>query len=588
MVKQKRKLEDVEADLQRKLAKIPDQDAVKNQYNHYRNLLRQKKTAKKNRVPFSPALQQEMDQCQVSYNSWKSVDNLRTKINNIKKLKASGDASTASSSLATSATSSTISTSAASSVPSTATSSRAASTTSAPSSAPSTAPSSSTTSSSGSTVYSFDRLMRNPIPPSANSTVPAAALNAPRQLAINPALQDQSDVSTTTAPSLNSFGSTVYSFDRLMRNPIPPSANSTVPAVARSVPRQLASNPAPQDQSDVSTTTAPSFNSFSRASAPQDQSDYASIQSDATATRPSLDDIHPRILPYIRRYFQLLDDLKGVHHGYWSAHNVPKILQMLPCLERHEDQFDESNRYILDQSREVTRIFHAVKCFEAELEEQLRRYDLEIPWYKPLSFPEDPNLSEEVVLGNIFSSTSQSVHSSDDDIDSSDGAQLHELYAPHNALPSGLYNPASTCYVNAALQWLFYSTPAKNAIISLDLGTVENLASRLDDHQRIFMSPKMINDKEISSVHLANGLIELQSLFRQLHAAEHSVVNPKPFLDALGFDYYKQSDAFEVFSGLLVFYASFADAKKYFSTNDVISDNADRIFFDTHLYYQRW
>jgi hypothetical protein len=288
----------------------------------------------------------------------------------------------------------------------------------------------------GSTVYSFDRLMRNPIPHSANSTVPAAALNVPRQLASNLALQDQSDASTTTAPSFDSFGSTVYSFDRLMRNPIPPSANSTVPAAALNVPRQLASNLTLQDQSDVSTTTAPPFNSFSRASAPQDQSDYASIQSDTPAIRPSLNDIHLQIIPDIQQYFELLDELNGVHHGYWSARNVPKILQMLPYLERHEDQFDDSNGYILDQSREVTRIFHAIKCFEAELKAQLSRYDLEIPWYKPLSFPKDPNLSEEVVLGNIFSSTLQLVHSSDDDIDSSDEVQLHEPYIPRNALPS--------------------------------------------------------------------------------------------------------------------------------------------------------
>lgn len=104
----------------------------------------------------------------------------------------------------------------------------------------------------------------------------------------------------------------------------------------------------------------------------------------------------------------------------------------------------------------------------------------------------------------------------------------------------GLRNMSKMCYINVLLQWLLHLVPFRNALLKSHVDVdVETLSKRMRSSGIIF--PTHTGYAQVTLYDLAQGFLELQSLCRKMLSSRSGVVDPRAFIDAIGFPH-NQSD----------------------------------------------
>ena len=137
--------------------------------------------------------------------------------------------------------------------------------------------------------------------------------------------------------------------------------------------------------------------------------------------------------------------------------------------------------------------------------------------------------------------------------------------------PIGLTNLKSTCYLNALIQMTFLFTPLKRSIMKYSIGSENELAQAMNKTLTFFEDEETI---EVSSVQLANGLLQLITLFKQMQIGVDQLtkyIETRPFVEALGLSPDIQQCAFETWTNLFEFYFEFLGLQNYytFKTNTI-------------------
>ena len=83
--------------------------------------------------------------------------------------------------------------------------------------------------------------------------------------------------------------------------------------------------------------------------------------------------------------------------------------------------------------------------------------------------------------------------------------------------PIGLTNLATTCYLSALIQMAFSFTPIQRSIIKYSIGSESELAKVMNKTMTFFGDGEVV---EVSSLQLANGLVQLKTLFEQMQIGD--------------------------------------------------------------------
>ncbi len=100
--------------------------------------------------------------------------------------------------------------------------------------------------------------------------------------------------------------------------------------------------------------------------------------------------------------------------------------------------------------------------------------------------------------------------------------------------PIGLTNLKSTCYLNALIQMAFSFTLMQRSIMRYSIGSENKLAQGMNKTITFFDDDETV---EVSSVQLANGLLQLITLFKQIQVGGDKLtkcMDTRPFVEPLG------------------------------------------------------
>ena len=121
----------------------------------------------------------------------------------------------------------------------------------------------------------------------------------------------------------------------------------------------------------------------------------------------------------------------------------------------------------------------------------------------------------------------------------------------------GLLNGNSICYMNVLLHMVFYTQPFREAILAVPDDTHALIARDSDVN---------LDGNHISCSQLANGLLELRSLFKELNESKGvSYVSPHALIKSLGINPDHSSCAFETWTVLIYYYLELLGCQHYLS-----------------------
>ena len=99
--------------------------------------------------------------------------------------------------------------------------------------------------------------------------------------------------------------------------------------------------------------------------------------------------------------------------------------------------------------------------------------------------------------------------------------------------PIGLTNLGTTCYFNALIQMVFSFTPIQRSIMQYSIGSEIELAKVMNKTMTFFGDGEVV---EVSSLQLANGLVQLKTLFEQMYVGDQPAkyLDTRPLVEELG------------------------------------------------------
>ena len=136
--------------------------------------------------------------------------------------------------------------------------------------------------------------------------------------------------------------------------------------------------------------------------------------------------------------------------------------------------------------------------------------------------------------------------------------------------PIGLTNLGTTCYLNALIQMVFSFTPIQRSIMQYSIASEIELAKAMNKTMTFFGDGEVV---EVSSLQLANGLVQLKTLFEQMQVGDQPAkyLDTRPLVEALGLSPDVQQCSHEMWTNLFEFYLDFLGLQHYytFKTNTI-------------------
>lgn len=115
---------------------------------------------------------------------------------------------------------------------------------------------------------------------------------------------------------------------------------------------------------------------------------------------------------------------------------------------------------------------------------------------------------------------------------------------------------SKTCYINVLLQWLLHLVPFRNCLLESHLG-VDNETFFESMNNCGLMVPARIGHAQVTRFDLAQGFRELQSVCREMLVTRTPVVDPRCFIDGIGFPHNRSDCCHDVWTTLFQFYFDF-------------------------------
>ena len=127
----------------------------------------------------------------------------------------------------------------------------------------------------------------------------------------------------------------------------------------------------------------------------------------------------------------------------------------------------------------------------------------------------------------------------------------------------GLKNLSKTCYINVLLQWLLHLVPFRNSFLECHLNVdAETLSEQMNALG--LNIPNTIGHAQVTLLDLARGFLELQSLCHEMLSCRSSVVDPRSFIDAIGFPHNQSDCCHNAWITLFQFYFDFLQLSSHY------------------------